>query len=188
MEIDLTQLNDLFNAPCSDLNKEGNTITPPKGQPSQGGYTEPLERIDTTEQPKKYMRIEKDKEIQENSIKAYKEYQGNIKNSGMLRADILKDIKLGKDPYNLLLKAIKCISLMTGDKHYYNQAKEDLQTIYKSLGYKAPAEQEVQEVQGGLNKLKEALEQEVDPRNRQRIKGAIKAHKQREYYLLKLIS
>lgn len=56
------------------------------------------------------------------------------------------------------------------------------------MGYKAPAEQEAQEVQERLDNLYKALEKEVDPADKQRITKAIQAHEEKKNYLLKLIS
>lgn len=56
-----------------------------------------------------------------------KEYQENIRRSQHIRAEINKDIKQGKDPKAILIKAIECISLLTGDKLFYNQNKAALE-------------------------------------------------------------
>lgn len=57
----------------------------------------------------------------------YKEYQQNILASGTLRAEITKGAKAGEDPETLLLKAVKAISLMTGDKLFYEQIKTEIE-------------------------------------------------------------
>lgn len=192
MEIDLTQLDDLFKADLShDKEVKGSNVLKGKLN-SHSTRIEAVQGnkkdIEGEDKPKQYLMINREKEAHEKAIRVYKEYQENIKRSEMLRSSILHDIKLGQDPYNLLLKAIECISLMTGEKLYYKQGKDDLQTIYGALGYNAPAEQEVQEVQERLNNLIKALEQEPDRRSKERINRAIKAHEERKEYLLKLIS
>lgn len=188
MEIDLTQLDDLFKADLSHDKGVRRPINQLSNKNVAQGKIEGLNDIKSKDKPKQYLMIEKEKGAHENAARVYREYQDNTIKSGMLKSEILKGIQLGQDPYNLLLKAIECISLMTGNPHYYKQAKDDLQAIYGALGYKAPAEQEVQEVQERLNNLIKALEQEPDQRSKERINRAIQAHKERKEYLLKLIS
>lgn len=69
--------------------------------------------------------LEKQSLEQQQKIKFYydiiEEYQNNIKKSQFLRAEINKDIKENKDYKDILLKAIECISKMTGDKLFYIQ-------------------------------------------------------------------
>jgi hypothetical protein len=185
MEIDLSQIDDLFKGDLRGVNNTSSTkVSIDKESSHNQGITSP--RIEGS--PKRYLTIEREKQDHERAIEVYKEYQENIKKSEMLRADILKSIKEGLDPYNLLLKTIECISLMTGNPHYYKQGKADIKAIYKALGYKAPAEQEAQEVQERLDNLYKALEKEVDPADKQRITKAIQAHEEKKNYLLKLIS
>lgn len=185
MNFDLSKLDDLFNASQSNDNKARDSNPPLDNKNLSKSLLEPHRE---GEQHKQYIMIERDKELQENALKVYQKYQENIKRSNKLRTEILKNIKQGEDPYNLLLKAVECISLMTGDPHYYNQAKNDLRDIYTSLEYEAPAEQELQEVQERLSKLTEALERETDSSSRERIYKAIQSHKKKEENLLKLIS
>ena len=56
--------------------------------------------------------------LQERLAGAYKEHQENIKRVEQLRTDINKGVQAGEPIYKLLLKAIECISLMTGDTAY----------------------------------------------------------------------
>lgn len=68
------------------------------------------------EKPKlKETRILSDKE------KAYyNKIINNIKVSERLRSEINLDIKAGKEPKEILDKALRCISLMVDDKTFYN--------------------------------------------------------------------
>ena len=109
----------------------------------------------------------------------YKKQQEHIKKSEQLRAEINKNIQAGEPVYKVLLKAIECISLMTGDKTFYDMNKENLQTIYGILGESAAIEIERQEVEQRLTNLKAAYEKEKDPGAKQRIKNAIKAHQEK---------
>ena len=114
--------------------------------------------------------------LQERLAGTYKEHQENIKRVEQLRTDINKGVQAGEPVYKLLLKAIECISLMTGDKTFYDMNKENLQTIYGILGEPEAVEMERQEVQQRLNNLKAAYEREEQAEVKRRIKNAIKAH------------
>ena len=61
--------------------------------------------------------IEREKQSQE----LFKKVADNIRLSEILRCKINKDVIAGADTYSLLLDAIKCISLMTGDTVFYEQ-------------------------------------------------------------------
>lgn len=117
--------------------------------------------------------------LQERLAGAYKEHQENIKRAGQLRAEINKGIQAGEPIYKVLLKAIECISLMTGDKLFYDMNKSNLQTIYGILGEPAAIEIERQEVEQRLKRLMAAYEQEQPADAKQRIKNAIKAHQEK---------
>lgn len=106
----------------------------------------------------------------------YKAQQENIRKAGQLRAEINKGVQAGEPIYKVLLKAIECISLMTGEKLFYDMNKENLQTIYGILGDPEAIEIERQEVQQRLNNLKAAYEGEEAPDAKRRIQNAIKAH------------
>lgn len=56
-----------------------------------------------------------------------KEDQENIIKSAELRAKINKGVLQGEDIQSLLLIAIKCISVMTGDKLFYDNNAKALQ-------------------------------------------------------------
>lgn len=56
----------------------------------------------------------------------WKEYQENIIKAGQLRNEINKGIAAGEDTAGLLLKALECISRMTGDQAFYTVNKRKL--------------------------------------------------------------
>ena len=114
--------------------------------------------------------------LQERLAGTYKEHQENIRRAGQLRANINKNIQAGEPIYKVLLKAIECISLMTGEKLFYDMNKENLQTIYGILGEPEVIEVERQEVKQRLKNLMAAYEREEQADAKQRIKNAIKAH------------
>ena len=111
--------------------------------------------------------------LQERLAVGYREQQENIRRAKQLRADINKGVQAGEPIYRLLLTAIECISLMTGEKLFYDMNKENLQTIYGILG---EIEIERQEVYQRLNNLKAAYEREEAADAKRRIQNAIKAH------------
>lgn len=55
------------------------------------------------------------------SWELYKKMADNIRLSESLRCKINKDIRAGADIFDLLIDAIKCISLMTGDDLFCEQ-------------------------------------------------------------------
>ena len=114
--------------------------------------------------------------LQERLAAVYKEHQENIKRAEQLRTDINKGVQAGEPVYKILLKAIECISLMTGDKVFYDMNKDYLQTIYGILGEPAAIEIEKQEVKQRLTKLMAAYKMDYPEDERRRIKNAIKAH------------
>ena len=117
--------------------------------------------------------------LQERLAAVYKEHQENIKRAEQLRTDINKGVQAGEPVYKILLKAIECISLMTGDRVFYDMNKNNLQTIYGILGEPEVIAVERQDVEQRLKRLMAAYEKEKDPGAKQRIKAAIKAHEEK---------
>lgn len=113
----------------------------------------------------------------EEAAQARTEYQKNILISDGLRCEINKGLKTGEDIYPLFLKAVKSISLMTGDTTFYDIVKKDLLAIYGVALEKPPVLQiELNEVQARLDKLRQAAEREQDTDDIARIKTAIQYH------------
>ena len=108
----------------------------------------------------------------------YSEYQENIKHAGELRTDIIKGIKRAEEPADLLLKAIECISLMTGDRALYIQAEQDIQTIYGHiLG------------QPGIDKIQSCIDNKsLPPGEHQRAQNAIRELIKRRDYILQALA
>ena len=75
-------------------------------------------------------RLNREKQDRDGYRQMYATYQQNIKRAGTLRGDIVKGIQSGENPLELLLKAVECISLMTGDTVIYAQSKEDILAVY----------------------------------------------------------
>lgn len=106
--------------------EEKKTPQPPK-------TSEPLEdSFSSTPQ------LEKIKEERARLREAYKDYQDKIKDSSDLRISINKGLKSGESIESLFLKAVKCISLMTGDTTIYTGAHRSLVELYSVPEEKLP--------------------------------------------------
>lgn len=111
----------------------------------------------------------------EQSVQVYREYQQNIKLTDSTQAEILKGLRTGEDPVGLLLKAIEAISRMTGNKHFYTQARGDLISIYgEALLYPLPLQWQIDEGMERMQKMLEALSREQEPDSRDRIEASLK--------------
>lgn len=199
MELDFTKLNSLAFA--------GFTETPPEKQPSKtpselfledGRYKTPPEEENALQgqieglQGISNLQREADsiKEERERAKAVYREYQRNIKTSGQLQTALLKGARQGEDIYSLFLKAVKAISLMTSNKAFYSQIEDDIKTIYGAgLSELKPLELELGEVEGRLQKLREAYQRGTEPADSlQRIASAIQAHEQRATQLKSMMA
>ena len=115
----------------------------------------------------------------ERSLAIFKEYQKNIKASEEMQARILKGIRTGEPPTVLLLKAAKCISLMTSNEVFYNQMESDILSIY-GFGLSEPEalQPELDRINNQLKRLEEARNRETGD-SKKRIEAAIKSHMKR---------
>lgn len=127
-------------------------------------------------------RLDREKEERARLREMYSTYQENIRRSGGCRSDILKGMKRGEAPLALLLKALECISLMTGDTVILEQGKADITAIYGwGLGEVAPLQTQLEEARTRLARLTGREPREDLPpagyRNaEQRIQAAIREH------------
>lgn len=150
-------------------------------EPTAGNLALKPEKTATGENtsPRGYIhshKLDAEKREREQLREMYSTYQENIKKAGSCRSDVLKGIKRGEDPLDLLLKAVECISLMTGDTVIYTQAKEDITAIYGwGLGYKQPLHLQLREARDRLRRLEQAT---VLPEDRHRLNNAIKEHEE----------
>lgn len=186
MELDLTRLNSLAfanfkraqekkQAPESHTEtqtarEEYKTISEPK-KPLET-LTEGLEGIHKLQR-----QADAKKQDIDRSLAICREYQQNIKTSSQLQTEILKGAKAGESVYSLLLKACKAISLMTSNSVFYSQIEGDIRAIYgQGLLDPLPLQIELQETQERLQRLREALNREIEADAKDRIQRAIKAH------------
>ena len=131
---------------------------------------------------------DRDKKDHARMLEVYREYQKNTKLSGKLQRDIIQGVRAGEPVQGLFLKACKAISLMTSNSLFYSQIEGDLMTIYgKGQGDCYYLERELNEVQGRLERMREACKRESDTDSLKRIEQAIKEHEKRETELLELL-
>jgi hypothetical protein len=117
--------------------------------------------------------------LQRRTAAEYKRLAENIKKSEAIRTKITKGIQAGESTYRLLLQAMECISLMTGDTVFYSQGKDELQRLGGIFGDPEAYKMELEETAGRLEKLQAAYERETNPDDRRRIQIAIQRHQER---------
>lgn len=143
---------------------------------SKSGSETPIEGLEGINRLQREANLKK-QDI-DRSLNICREYQKNIKISSQLQTEILKGARSGEEIYSLFLKAVKAISLMTSNTIFYSQLEEDIRAIYgQGLLEPIPLKMELQQVQRRLTRLEEAEGQELEADSRERIKRAIKAHK-----------
>ena len=113
------------------------------------------------------------------ALEVYRTYQRNIRTAGELQREIQDGAYLGAGIYSLFLKAVEAISLMTGDKLYYENMRETVKAVYgEGLQEREPLELELQEVESRLEKLRGARER-TDGKDERNIERAIREHEKR---------
>lgn len=149
------------------------TITEPK-KPVET----PPEGLEGQQAKGLYLQAQREAAEKQRTLDIFREYQENIKRSGQLQTEILKGVKAGESVYNLFLKAVKAISLMTSTSLFYSQIEADTRAIYGEglQEEQAPLQCELAEVQKRLTRLKEAQAEELEHDSRERIGRAIQAH------------
>ena len=183
MEIDFSVLNNLKNdalkCPTNEDNDNMRRSTPKleKSQP-QGKYE--------GESGNCFQKLNQLKQANEKTAELYRQEQENIKKAGDFIPEITKGILAADNPLDLLLKAINCIGIMTGNKAFYDQSLTDIKAVY-GIGLHDPAaiEIDLQETDSRLAKLWEAINS-ATPEEQKNIERAIKEHEQRIEYLKKL--
>lgn len=125
-------------------------------------------------------------ETEKRQSEIYKKHQENIRKAGDFIPEITKGILAADNPLTLLLKAIDCIGIMTGDNAFYSQSLQDIETVY-GVGLHDPQaiEIELKEIDERLAKLWAA----INTASQEEIKNlerAIKEHERRIEYLKQL--
>lgn len=131
-----------------------------------------------------YTSLNQKKEAIKREKEVFREEKARIYKAEDVRTDILKGIKKGVSIEKLFIKAIDYISLTTGDTAFKTQAEKELTEVYGIvLGNKEYIEGEIIATENRLERLREAVKTESDPRAQSRIKNAIKGH---ESYIFEL--
>lgn len=113
------------------------------------------------------------------ALEVYRTYQQNIRTAGQLQREIQDGVQLGEGIYSLFLKAVQAISLMTGDKLYYESMRETVKAVYgEGLQEREPLELELAEIEERLEKLRRARER-TDSHEEKNIARAIQKHEER---------
>lgn len=199
MELDFTKLNSLAfmgfteippekqpsKTPLEPLLEPEPYKSPPIAENALQGKLEGLQGI-----PILQRQADANKADRERALAVYREYQSNIKVSSQLQTALLKGARQGEDIYSLFLKAVKAISLMTSNTAFYSQLEDDIKAIYGAgLLEPKPLGLELEEVEGRLQRLREASQRGTEPADSlQRIASAIQAHEQRATQLKSMMA
>ena len=96
-----------------------------------------------------------------------------------MQAEILKGAAAGADIYDLFLKAVKALSLLTNDNVIYGEVERNVRAVYGiGLSEASPLSAELEEVEGRLSKLRAAAQNEKGD-DLKRIQHAIAEHEAR---------
>lgn len=191
MDLDFSGLNSI-----AQRNAQKDFSEPFKGK----GINFPVETEKPPEAPQKaperqeveglaQIRLQREQEDHKKAVEMYGAYQTNIKRAGQLRTDIMKGVKAGDAPQDLLLKAVECIALMTGDRIFYEQIEEDLKAIWGECFLDPiPLEWELREVEDHIASMKRAYKEEgLGSDSKARIERALQAHYQKRDRLKALL-
>lgn len=129
--------------------------------------------------------LKKEQDYRNKVLEVYKEYQKNTMISGQLQTEILKGVKSGENVYNLFLKAVKAISVMTSNDLFYNQVEADINAIYgEGFHHQIPLQNRINDTKKRLELLLKAQKCDLKDDSKERINKAIKAHEEQLSQLL----
>ena len=113
----------------------------------------------------------------EDSARILKEYQKNKRLTTSIVAEINHGLQQGLDIYDLFLKAVEALALVTNDTALYERTRDNLKVIY-GIGLKEPRalELEKEDTQKRLERLLQALNNTDRVEDKERLKNAITAH------------
>ena len=124
-------------------------------------------------------RIKRKNEEKDKQKQIFLMYTENLSKASIEQAEILKGLKAGNDIYNLFLKAIDTIELLSNNKAFSNQARENVIKVYgEQLGNKRPLEIQLEEINNRYNNIKKSLQQ-AKGEDKKRIEKAAAEHKQK---------
>ena len=113
----------------------------------------------------------------EDSARVLKEYQKNKRLTTSIVAEINHGLQQGLDIYDLFLKAVEALALVTNDTARYERTRNNLEAIY-GIGLKEPRtlELEKEDTQKRRERLLQALNNADRVEHKERLKNAITAH------------
>ncbi|MDS2474235.1 hypothetical protein RLF29_00015 [Streptococcus pneumoniae] len=156
----------------------------PASEPKEVNHSKPLKTAKKPAEGKKepqaqaLQRKANDRKKQlEDSAGILKEYQKNKRLTNEIVAEITKGIQQGADIHGLFLKAVEALALTTNDTLLYDNARQNLKTIY-GIGLKETyaLELEREDTQTRLERLTQALNDAARVEDKERLKNAIEAH------------
>ena len=156
----------------------------PASEPKEVNHSKPLKTAKKPAEGKKepqaqaLQRKANDRKKQlEDSAGILKEYQKNKRLTNEIVAEITKGIQQGADIHGLFLKAVEALALTANDTLLYDNARQNLKTIY-GIGLKETytLELEREDTQTRLERLTQALNDAVRVEDKERLKNAIEAH------------
>lgn len=113
-------------------------------------------------------------------LTAYQKYQENIRRSEELQMEVLKEVRECQDPYRLLLKTARIVSLMTESDTFVNQIERMVYQVYgEALGEKIPVEMEMERVRDRLERIREAMKTADNLDIREGMELAVHSHEQK---------
>lgn len=114
---------------------------------------------------------------QAQAVEVYKEHQENIRKVGQLNTEILKGLQSGENLAILFLKAVKALTLCTGNKADYDIIESTLLAVYgTALHDEEVVSINADAVQSRLDRLRKALTEVTDRNERSRIEQAVQVH------------
>lgn len=172
MELDFSKLDSLGSPqkPASEPKEKNHSKHPKTAKTPAEGKREPQAQALQRKADNRRKQLE-------DSAGILKEYQNNKRLTNELVAEITKGLQQGADIHGLFLKAVEALALTTNDPLLYDNARQDLKTIYGiGLGETHALELERKDTQTRLERLTQALNEAVRVEDKERLKGAIKAH------------
>ena len=170
MDLDFSKIDSLGSPqkPANEFKATDNTNTPKTTKKPAEGKPEAQNLQRKADGRKKQL---------EDSARVLKEYQTNKRLTNELVAEITKGIQQGADIHGLFLKAVEALALTTNDTLLYDNARQNLKTIY-GIGLKEThaLELEREDTQTRLERLTQALNDAVRAEDKERLKNAIEAH------------
>ena len=110
----------------------------------------------------------------------YHETLKNVKNTENIRGEILKAVRNAEPIEHLFMKSCEAISLMTGDRSFLQQIKEDMVKLYgyclKDEEILSEREKELKDCLDKVKKYKSEEEKNLNQQDINRLNDVIRGH------------